>query len=59
MFIERPPLFYRMLFPETIWRLPCKEKTLSSDIACSSCLLWGYAAQLAEMVITDIFYTIS
>ena len=28
MFIERPPLFYRMLFPETIWRLPCKEKTI-------------------------------
>ncbi len=28
MFIERPPLFYRMMFPETIWRLPCKEKTI-------------------------------
>ena len=28
MFIERPPFFYRMLYPETIWRQPCKEKTV-------------------------------
>lgn len=28
MFIERPPLLYRMLFPETLWRLPKREKTV-------------------------------
>ena len=28
MFIEQPPLLYRMLFPETIWRLQRKEKTV-------------------------------
>ena len=28
MLIERPPLLYRMLFPETIWRLPKREKTV-------------------------------
>lgn len=28
MFIEQPPLIYRMLFPETVWRIPMKEKTI-------------------------------
>lgn len=28
MFIEQPPYFYRMLIPETIWRIPGKEKTV-------------------------------
>ncbi len=28
MFIERPPLFYRMLFPEAIWRIRRKEPTV-------------------------------
>ncbi len=28
MFIERPPYFYRMLFPEAIWRIPQKKKTV-------------------------------
>lgn len=26
MFIERPPFFYRILFPGAVWRLPDKEK---------------------------------
>ena len=28
MFIEQPPFFYRMLFPETIWRIPGDKKTV-------------------------------
>ena len=28
MLIERPPLLYRMLFPETIWRIQKKQKTV-------------------------------
>ena len=28
MFIEQPPLLYRMLFPETVWRIPMKDKTV-------------------------------
>ena len=28
MLIERPPLLYRMLFPETIWRIAKREKTV-------------------------------
>lgn len=28
MFIEHPPFFYRMLFPETIWRIPGDKKTV-------------------------------
>ena len=28
MFIEQPPLLYRMLFPETIWRIPMKHKAV-------------------------------
>lgn len=28
MFIERPPLFYRMLFPETVWRIHKREHTV-------------------------------
>ncbi len=28
MFIEQPPLLYRMLFPETVWRIPMKEKAV-------------------------------
>lgn len=28
MFVERPPLLYRMLFPETIWRIHKKEHTV-------------------------------
>ena len=28
MFIERPPYFYRMLFPEAIWRIPLVKKTV-------------------------------
>ena len=28
MFIEQPPLIYRMLVPETVWRIPMKEKTI-------------------------------
>lgn len=28
MFIERPPFFYRMLYPETIWRQPAEKKTI-------------------------------
>ncbi len=28
MFIERPPYFYRMLFPEAIWRIPKVKKTV-------------------------------
>ena len=28
MFIERPPLLYRMLFPETVWRLHKRERTV-------------------------------
>ena len=28
MFIERPPLLYRMLFPETIWRIQKRQKTV-------------------------------
>lgn len=28
MFVEQPPLLYRMLFPETVWRIPMKHKTV-------------------------------
>ena len=28
MFIEQPPYMYRMLYPETIWRIPRKNKTV-------------------------------
>ena len=28
MFIEQPPLLYRMLFPETVWRMPMKHKAV-------------------------------
>lgn len=28
MFIEQPPLLYRMLFPETVWRIPMKHKAM-------------------------------
>ncbi len=28
MFIEQPPLLYRMLFPETVWRIPMKHKAV-------------------------------
>ncbi len=28
MLIEQPPFLYRMLFPETVWRIPGKEKTV-------------------------------
>lgn len=28
MFIEQPPLLYRMLFPETVWRIPMKQKAV-------------------------------
>ncbi len=28
MFIEQPPLLYRMIFPETVWRIPMKEKAV-------------------------------
>ena len=28
MLIERPPLLYRMLFPETIWRIQKRHKTV-------------------------------
>ena len=28
MFIEQPPFFYRMLFPEAIWRIPGDRKTV-------------------------------
>ena len=28
MLIERPPLLYRMLFPETIWRIQKRQKTV-------------------------------
>ena len=28
MLIEQPPFVYRMLYPETIWRIPGKEKTV-------------------------------
>ena len=28
MFIERPPLLYRMLFPETVWRIHKRERTV-------------------------------
>ena len=28
MFIEQPPFFYRMLFPETIWRIPGDKKVV-------------------------------
>ena len=28
MFIEQPPLLYRMLFPETVWRIPMKDKAV-------------------------------
>ncbi|MBR5532962.1 MAG: polysaccharide deacetylase family protein [Bacteroidales bacterium] len=28
MLIEQPPYMYRMLYPETIWRIPCKNKTV-------------------------------
>jgi len=28
VFIERPPLFYRMLFPETVWRIHKREHTV-------------------------------
>ena len=28
MLIERPPLFYRMLFPEGAWRITKKSKTV-------------------------------
>lgn len=28
MLIEQPPYLYRMLYPETIWRIPRKEKTV-------------------------------
>lgn len=27
MFIEQPPLLYRMIFPETVWRIPMKHRT--------------------------------
>ena len=26
--VERPPLLYRMLFPETVWRMPMKHKAV-------------------------------
>ena len=26
--VERPPLLYRMLFPETVWRLHFKPRTV-------------------------------
>lgn len=28
MFIEQPPVPYRMLFPESMWRIPMKEKSV-------------------------------
>lgn len=28
MLIEQPPIPYRMLFPETVWRIPMKHKTV-------------------------------
>lgn len=28
MFIEQPPIPYRMLFPESMWRIPMKEKSV-------------------------------
>lgn len=28
MFIEQPPIPYRMLFPETVWRIPMTEKAV-------------------------------
>lgn len=28
MFVEQPPLLYRMLFPETVWRIPMKHKAV-------------------------------
>lgn len=28
MFIEQPPIPYRMLFPESMWRIPMKEKAV-------------------------------
>ena len=28
MIIEQPPYIYRMLYPETIWRIPRREKTV-------------------------------
>lgn len=28
MLIEQPPFLYRMMFPETVWRIPGKEKTV-------------------------------
>lgn len=28
MLVERPPLFYRMLFPETLWRIHKREHTV-------------------------------
>ena len=28
MLIEQPPLLYRMLFPETVWRIPMKHKAV-------------------------------
>lgn len=28
MFIEQPPLLYRRLFPETVWRIPMKHKAV-------------------------------
>lgn len=28
MFIEQPPLLYRMFFPETVWRIPMKHKAV-------------------------------